>query len=381
MHGHFISLKLYDAARVIANPYVYEEEREKAIKAKMEKLAEGRIRAPKNQNQKKKEGVDVKVNRALAEKIRKEKEKAVKAAERKRRRKGEADMMEVDGNGEEEEDNLLNDPRFSAVFQDPEYQVDERSREFALLNPSTVAQKDNKRVARRGKEDSESDSSDDGTGKGWGRGKTAVEEEEEESEKGSSDEEGESDEDSSEAGGSYFFLLHSCRHSMFSCYYTDLVPAQNRPQARPQAAKPSVRMVPLRTQGSSSRAQSSADAAFGQRRQSSKGKYPSSSRDHQEQVVHKADGGVEMSWVPSSRANKSGGGDDDWDMDEGPGKHIGKAAVQRREDKKRGIERFGAGMEKGGGEAGEGGAEKGRGGRTERRRDVRSGSKNTFRRM
>lgn len=209
MHGHFISLKLYDAARVIANPYVYEEEREKAIKAKMEKLAEGRIRAPKNQNQKKKGGEDVKVNRALAEKIRKEKEKGMKAAERKKRRKG--DAMEVDGNGEEEEeeDNLLNDPRFSAVFQDPEYQVDERSREFALLNPSTVAQKDNKRVARRGKEDSESDSSEDGTGKGWGRGKTAVEEEEEESEKGSSDEEGESDEDSSEAGGSYFFLLHS----------------------------------------------------------------------------------------------------------------------------------------------------------------------------
>lgn len=89
-----------------------------------------------------------------------------------------------------------------------------------------------------------------------------------------------------------------------------------------------------------------------------------------------------MSWVPSSsRSTKSGGGDDDWDMDEGPSKHIGKAAVQRREDKKRGIERFGAGMEKGSGQSGDGEADKGRGGRTERRRGVRSGSKNTFRRM
>lgn len=88
-----------------------------------------------------------------------------------------------------------------------------------------------------------------------------------------------------------------------------------------------------------------------------------------------------MSWVPSSKSSKSGGGDDDWDMDEGLAKHIGKKAAQRREDKKRGIERFGAGMEKGGGESGDGGADKGRGGRMERRRGVRSGSKNTFRRM
>ena len=44
MHGYFLSLQLYDTARLIANPYVYEEHRERAVREKMEKMAETRIR-------------------------------------------------------------------------------------------------------------------------------------------------------------------------------------------------------------------------------------------------------------------------------------------------------------------------------------------------
>ena len=55
---------------------------------------------------------------------------------------------------------MLHDPRFAAVFEDPEFEVDESTREFALLNPSAVAQRQNREVGRP-------------------RGKTAVEEEEE----------------------------------------------------------------------------------------------------------------------------------------------------------------------------------------------------------
>ena len=74
MHGYFLSLALYDAARVIANPYVYAEHRERAVREKMDKLAESRIRAPKNAL------AGVKVNKALAEKIRKEEERARSAS-------------------------------------------------------------------------------------------------------------------------------------------------------------------------------------------------------------------------------------------------------------------------------------------------------------
>ena len=213
MHGYFISLKLYDAARVIANPYVYEEHRAKMVQEKLDKLAEGRIRTRKDQ-------VKVKVNKALAEKITQEEQRAEKREERKRKRameEGDA-AMDVDADeapAAKQKTSLLSDTRFAALFEDPEFEVDEKSREYALLNPSAVAQKKS-RIP-------------EAEGKGWGRGKTAVEDEEEESDKISSDglsDSGESSsdedeheremesEDSSEAGGTpaYFFHTHSPRN-------------------------------------------------------------------------------------------------------------------------------------------------------------------------
>jgi len=208
MHGYFLSLKLYDAARVIANPYVYEEQRAKMVQEKLDKLAEGRIRTRKDQ-------VKVKVNKALAEKIAREEEREKKQEERKRKKKAGEDgpaAMDVDEDEEpasRHKTSLLSDSRFAALFEDPNFQVDEESREFALLNPSAAAQK-------RGR-------APEVEGSGWGRGKTAVEEEDEESDRISSDDQGESagessslsdkdksDEDSSEAGGTrarFFFSL------------------------------------------------------------------------------------------------------------------------------------------------------------------------------
>ncbi|GJJ10417.1 hypothetical protein Clacol_004643 [Clathrus columnatus] len=58
-------LKLYDTARVISNPYIHEEHREKTVKEKLEKLSETRIRTRKDAP---------KVNKILAEKIRREEE-------------------------------------------------------------------------------------------------------------------------------------------------------------------------------------------------------------------------------------------------------------------------------------------------------------------
>ena len=205
MHGYFLSLKLYDAARVIANPYVYEEHRAKVVQEKLDKLAEGRIRTRKDQ-------LKVKVNKALAKKILQEKERAEKRGERKRENVMEdGDVaMNVDVDEDpavEQKISLLSDPRFAALFEDPDFEVDEESREYALLNPSAVAKKG--RVP--GVE-----------GKGWGRGRTAVEEEEEESDKVSSDNMGDSDsesldsedqneraeesEDSSEVGGTVILI-------------------------------------------------------------------------------------------------------------------------------------------------------------------------------
>lgn len=93
-----------------------------------------------------------------------------------------------------------------------------------------------------------------------------------------------------------------------------------------------------------------------------------------------------MSWVPSSGGGgkgkrRSSGYDDAMDVDDGS-KARGKGKSKER-DTRKGVERFGAGMEKGGeAPAGQGGmSDADRKGRTHRRRDMRSGSKNTFRRI
>lgn len=138
MHGYFMSLKLYDAARVIANPFAYAEAREKAIADKMAKLADSRIRARKD--------ALPKVNRTLAEKILRDEEREARKLAKKRARSdtrpdnAESDSMEVDVPQIDGKDptNILNDPRFKEMFENPEFQVDETSREYALLHPAAV---------------------------------------------------------------------------------------------------------------------------------------------------------------------------------------------------------------------------------------------------
>jgi ribosome biogenesis protein ENP2 len=183
MHGYFLSLKLHDTARAIANPFAYAEHREKVLREKMDKLAESRIRAPKNA------GVNVKVNKGLAERIAKEeaREKA-RADKKKARRKAAAveeeegvEQMDVDEDATEKP-GLFTDPRFKALFEDTDFEVDEASREFALVNPSMAAKK------REALERSES-------GDKQRRTKTAVEEEEME---GTGDLSHDSDEESDE---------------------------------------------------------------------------------------------------------------------------------------------------------------------------------------
>jgi ribosome biogenesis protein ENP2 len=119
MHGFFLSLKLYDAARLIANPFAYDEHRERLVREKLEKLSESRIRSRGS-------GGDVKVNKALAERIRRMEKKREKKASMEEKPRSEGAVS------------LLNDPRFAEVFDNPDFEVDTESREYGLLNPSGV---------------------------------------------------------------------------------------------------------------------------------------------------------------------------------------------------------------------------------------------------
>jgi ribosome biogenesis protein ENP2 len=129
MHGYFVASKLYEQARLIANPYIWEEERTKRIKEKVEKERESRIRGTKK----------VKVNQKMVDKMLKRQEKREK----------------VDPSA-----GILGDDRFAKMFEDEDFAVDETSREFQLLNPSTKPDAKDEDDLRNRNSDASDDSDD-----------------------------------------------------------------------------------------------------------------------------------------------------------------------------------------------------------------------------
>ncbi|QRW10700.1 ribosome biogenesis protein enp2 [Ceratobasidium sp. AG-Ba] len=323
MHGFFLSLKLYDAARLIANPFAYAEHRERVVREKMEKLSESRIRSRSGTG-------DVKVNKALAERIRREERRA----ERKKEKEGaEGKPAKDTGAG-----SLLSDPRFADVFENPEFEVDTTSREFGLLNPSTAA----------------------ASGKSDSRSRTAVEEEEEESERASSDglgsdseeqDEDEMDIDSDSSREGDLNLYNPRARPSNSDVYSHIQTKSRKNVSRPNASRnlkgtSGPRLTTSRSRPSQSGTRDKSGSSLG--------------ADTHVNIL--GDGGFEMSFVPSGRIDS----DDD------------RKTARRKPSGKSKVERFGAGMERGREEEDLKANE--RNGRTKRRTEVRSGSKNAFRR-
>ncbi|KAI9834085.1 MAG: hypothetical protein M1819_003370 [Sarea resinae] len=184
MHGYFVAQRLYEEARLISQPESFEEQRAKSIQEKINRERESRIRGTKK--------ASVKVNRKLAEKMLERQEKNERRKARRVIEKGgdedgdvevpaDAALQEEAGEEEAEVDGkgLLGDSRFSRLFQDEDFAVDETSREFQSLNPSTKVDASTAVAPREG------------------RGLTAVEEEEldERHRSSSSDESGSEEEE------------------------------------------------------------------------------------------------------------------------------------------------------------------------------------------
>lgn len=153
MHGYFVAQKLYEEARLITNPTSYEEERAKRVQEKIDKERESRIRGQKK--------VTAKVNRKLAERLlekealneRRRAQKVLAQGGDEKAAEEAADELAQKSEGK----GLLADSRFAKMFEQDDFVVDEESREFQAINPST-------KVAARSNLDHE-------------RGLTAVEEE------------------------------------------------------------------------------------------------------------------------------------------------------------------------------------------------------------
>ncbi|KAM6324176.1 nucleolar protein 10 isoform 3-T3 [Aegotheles albertisi] len=110
MHGFFMDIRLYHKAKMMANPFAYEEYRREKIRQKIEETRAQRVQLKKLP----------KVNKELALKLIEE-EGEEQQVTRKRKQKNLP--------------SLLKDDRFKVMFENPDFQVDEQSEEFRLLNP------------------------------------------------------------------------------------------------------------------------------------------------------------------------------------------------------------------------------------------------------
>ena len=152
MHGYFVDQRLYDEARLIADPFEWERQKAKLVTEKIEKDRESRIRTSARD-----QAAKIKINKRLADKL------VLLEAKLNKRKKNKDGELEEDTEEPVETVSAFQDPRFAGLFTKQEFAVDETSREFQLLNPSTrptTAPNDSHSTERK-------------------RTKTAVEEEEE----------------------------------------------------------------------------------------------------------------------------------------------------------------------------------------------------------
>ena len=131
MHGYFVAQRLYEEAKVIADPFVWEEQRARRVKEKIETERESRIRGNKK--------VTAKVNKRLAEKILEKSDRDERNLARRVLEQGGDEPKEADEPAvhASKPKGLLSDPRFAKLFQDEDFTIDENSREYQQLNPST----------------------------------------------------------------------------------------------------------------------------------------------------------------------------------------------------------------------------------------------------
>ena len=161
MHGYFVDLRLYEKAKSIANPFAYEEYLEEQRRTKLDAERAGRIKAnssalQQTQHSKKKgpvmvNGVKAKVNTVLAERLQQQSELLAKldAMEAEKQQ-----IPEVEDEEEEDEivvtkaekkaiqaaksgQAILADTRFSSLFTNPDFAIDEETEEFKNIAKRT----------------------------------------------------------------------------------------------------------------------------------------------------------------------------------------------------------------------------------------------------
>jgi ribosome biogenesis protein ENP2 len=129
MHGYFIDIRLYMKAKLINEPFNFDEFKQRKIKEKLEKERENRVRVSRKLPL---------VNTELAKRLIEEKEEP-----------------KIKKTKQVKTENILEDKRFAELFTDPNFQINPESDEFKLLNP--VVQKVNEKKLRKPKRTTENE--------------------------------------------------------------------------------------------------------------------------------------------------------------------------------------------------------------------------------
>ena len=117
MHGFFVDNRLYSKAKSINDPFAYETYKKKKIEEKLEEERKSRIGTAKKLP---------KVNATTAARL----------------------MLEGESKSKKKlEVNLLEDSRFAAMFEDPEFTIDVTSEDFKQLHPNADPARDKKLLA------------------------------------------------------------------------------------------------------------------------------------------------------------------------------------------------------------------------------------------
>ncbi|KYQ46949.1 Nucleolar protein 10 [Trachymyrmex zeteki] len=121
MHGYFMDIRLYRKARDVMKPFEFEEYKKKRIRDRIKEEAVSRVQIQKLPS----------VNQELALKL--------------------IENTNINNKKKQTSSNLLKDERFKALFNNPDFQVDKNSEEYALLNPvvSQLAKNKAKKLKRQ----------------------------------------------------------------------------------------------------------------------------------------------------------------------------------------------------------------------------------------
>ncbi|XP_075531428.1 nucleolar protein 10 lethal (2) 34Fd [Dermacentor variabilis] len=112
MHGYFLDMRLYHKAKALVQPFAYDEYRKKKIRDTVEAARKNRVESKLKLPT---------VNRELAKKLQEAAVAEVMVASRKDKKAPKTALLE--------------DTRFKAIFENPDFEVDPASEEYRLLNP------------------------------------------------------------------------------------------------------------------------------------------------------------------------------------------------------------------------------------------------------